>query len=49
MAELPDTNIKTAVRSMFKMFFNLKEIVTVMRDKMENFFKKNQLEFRDKK
>lgn len=38
MADLPDKNIKTAIISMFKMFFSLKEIVNVMRGKKRNFF-----------
>lgn len=43
MAELPDKNIQTAIMSMFKMLFNLKEVVNVMRKKNGRFFKKNQL------
>jgi len=49
MAELPDKNIQTDIISMFKMFFNLKEIVNVMRKKMEDFLKRTSWSFRDKK
>lgn len=48
--ELSDKDIQTAIRTIFKMFVNLKEKVNAMRRKMEDFFfKKNQLEVLDMK